>query len=292
MGLRANPTQRQRRLGQELRKLRETAGLTGPEAGAYIDVGRAHMSHIEGGRTHIPEHKLRTLAEVYGCRSPELVEELAAMTRSNGKGWWTEYKRLLDLRAQDLAELEATAAAHRSFQLLYIPGLLQTEAYMRALLENGEPDASAARIDRYIDFRRRRQAILWGDEPPLYHAVIHETALHMAFVGRAVMREQIEHLIAVSKHAHIRIQLLPFKAPSYPATSSTPFVLFASTAPELQTVYVEHPVSSVFLTEDDHTTRFARDFERLSTVSLSPLDAADTHPDSSHGLVQRLLYDL
>jgi transcriptional regulator with XRE-family HTH domain len=292
MGLRVNPTQRQRRLGQELRKLRESSGLTGPEAGAYINVGRAHMSHIEAGRTHIPEDKLRTLAEIYGCKSAQLVEELASMTRSNGKGWWSEYKRILDDRARDLAELEASAVAHRSFQLLYIPGLLQTTDYMRAVLKNGEPDTPATRIDRYIEFRQRRQDVLAGEQPPEYHAVVHEAAFHMRYVGREVMRRQIQHLVTAAQRPNIRIQVLPFKAPSYPATSSTPFVIFDSSAPELRTAYVEHPVSSVFLADEERITRFSQDFDRLATVALSPLDPEETHAESSHGLVQHLLYDL
>ncbi|MDT0321507.1 helix-turn-helix domain-containing protein [Streptomyces millisiae] len=292
MGLRVNPTQRQRRLGLELRKLREASGLTGPEAGAFIGVGRAHMSHIEAGRTHIPEDKLRTLAEVYGCKSHQLVDELVAMTRTTGKGWWTDFKRVVDDRARDLAELESTATSHRCFQLIYIPGLLQTPAYMRALMENAEPDAPASRIDRYVEFRLRRQEVLRREPPPHYHAVIHEAAFHMRHVGREAMREQIEHLVHLAQRPHVEIQLLPFKAPRYPATSGTALVIYESACPELRTVYVEHPVSSMFLTDDDRISQFSHDFDRLSSVALTPLDPADTSPDSSHGLVQHLLYGL
>ncbi|MEU3460939.1 helix-turn-helix transcriptional regulator [Streptomyces sp. NPDC006733] len=294
MGLRSNPSQRQRRLGAELRRLRELSGMSATDAGALAGLGRAHMSHIEMGRTAIPEEKLRVLAHAYGCNSRTLIEALVAMGRATGKGWWTPYQDSRSASVLDLAELEASSTALRSFEWVYVHGLLQTPEYMRALFEIGNLDASPDELDRAVEFRLRRQQILEGDTPLALHLVIHEAALHMQFVGAEIMRRQIEHLVELSRLPHIVIQILPFTAQTFPAGFGTPFALFDSSAPELGTVHVEHPVNPLFLGEPSHLTRFTEAFEQLSTVALPPLDP---EPESqfharkdSLGLVQHLLY--
>jgi transcriptional regulator with XRE-family HTH domain len=291
MGLRTNPTQRHRRLGVELRKLREAAGLSATEAGMYAGLGRAHMSHIETGRAGIAEEKLRALLQAYGVASELLVGELVDLA-SREDGWWTRHKDVVDSRACDLAALEAVAQVHRSFQWVYVPGLLQTSAYMLALFKSGEPAASPERIARYVDFRQLRQHVLTGGSQPRFRAVIHEAAFHMHFVPRDVMREQLAHLLKLSQLPHVSIQLLPFRAPSYPATSTAPFVIFDRAVPELRTVYVEHPVTSSFLDEAGQMIQFTTGFEQLSDAALAPLDLDDDGPQSSLRLVQHLRYVL
>ncbi|MFD5316973.1 helix-turn-helix domain-containing protein [Streptomyces sp. NPDC127098] len=290
MGLRTHPTQRQRRLAEELRRLRESTGMSATEAGSHADLGRAHMSHIETGRTGISEDKLRRLLNAYGVASKPLVNELVEMAQPTGPGWWSRYTDAVDSRACDLAELESTARAHRSFQWVYVPGLLQTPAYMRALFESGEPDTSTARRERYAEFRQRRQRVLHGPRPPRFHAVVHEAAFHMHFVPRDVMLGQLDHLLEMGRLPHVEIQLLPFRAPSYPATSTAPFVIFDASCPELRTVYVEHPVSASFLSERAHIAQFTTGFEQLSNVALSPLDPTNDGPRSSLRLLQHLRY--
>ncbi|BBJ44295.1 transcriptional regulator [Streptomyces antimycoticus] len=294
MGLRANSTQRQRRLGEELRKLREASGLSATEAGAHAGLGRAHMSHIETGRTAIPEEKLRALAAAYGCTSHPLVDGLCELSRATGRGWWSSYKVSHNARALDLAELEASAVAHRSFQWMYVPGLLQTADYMRCLFESGQPDSPKV-IDAGVEFRQRRQHVL-ADGSQLFHAVIHEAALLMKFVPGDVMRRQIEHLVTMAELPHVCIQLLPFKSDVNSTTPGAPFSILDSRVPELSTVYVEHPVSSVFLGDHEHLTQYNSAFEHLSAVALPPMALQGerkcyTERDSLQ-LIQHLLYTL
>jgi transcriptional regulator with XRE-family HTH domain len=296
MGLRANPTYRQRRLGAELRRLRETSGLSAAEAGAFADLRAAHMSHIETGRTAIPEAKLRALTTAYGCVNEPLIDALVALGQTTGKGWWSAYRDTQTASALDLAELEAAAVVHRSFQWIHVPGLLQTAEYMRSLFEAAEPGADRTQLDKGVEFRLGRQQILHGESPPLFHAVIHEAALHMQFVGAEIMRRQIEHLVELAQLPHVRIQVLPFATQAYPVRFGSPFVIFGAPVPELGTVYVEHPVSSPFLADQPHRDQFTEAFEALSTVALPPLDP---QPESkfyakkdSLGLVQHLLYVL
>jgi hypothetical protein len=296
MGLRANPTQRQRRLGIELRRLRDSCGLSAADAGAFADLGSPHLGHIEAGRTAIPEAKLRALTAAYGCQNEPLVNGLVAMSEATGKGWWSEFRKPpLAQKSFDLAELESASVAHRTFQWVHVPGLLQTTEYMRTLFEGGEPDASPATIDTFVEFRQRRQQVLVDASPPTFHAVIHEAALHMQFAGPDVMRRQIEHLVAMTRLPHVLIQILPFRANIYPRFSA-PFVVFEHSVPELSTVYVEHPVSTSFISDQTHLAQFADTFDSLSAAALPPIDPR-VEPEfharrDSLGLIQHVLYTL
>lgn len=231
MGLRTNPTQRQRRLGQELRKLRDASGLSAGEAGAAVGLGGPHLGHIERARTAIPEGKLRTLAAKYGCQDKPYIEALVAMGNASGRGWWHEYRKVMDSRALDLAELEDSALAHRTFQWLYIPGLLQTEEYTRALFQAPTAESDLKAFERQVEFRLRRQRVLTSSNPPMLHAVIHEAALHMGFVEAAIMRRQLEHLLVAAELPNVRIQFLPFKAKANPEVRGVPFSIFRGFGP-------------------------------------------------------------
>lgn len=297
MGLRPNPSQRQRRLGIELRRLRDASGLTATKAGREVGLSPAHLNHIEAGRTAIPAPKLRTLASLYGCKNERLVDSLVAMSQSNGRGWWSEYKYPPhNDHARDLAELESMSVRCRAFQWVQVPGMLQTAEYMRAMFESGEPDESAETLEQFVDFRLRRQRPLTDARPPEFHAVIHEAALRMEFVERGVMERQIEHLIEMARLPHVRIQILPFRANVHTVRFGTPFVRYDAAVQELSTVYVEHPAQSPFVSDQSNLTQFSEAFAKLSAVALPPidLDTAGTMParKDSLGLVQHLMYDL
>lgn len=292
MGLRTNPTQRQRRLGFELRKLRTARGLSTSEAGSYADLAGTHLSHIEAGRTAIPEGKLRTLARAYGCHSETRIDVLVSMAAGE-RGWWQGFSRDVDVRARDLAELESTAASFSGFETVNMPGLLQSPEYARALLET--VDHTPAAVKRFCEFRLKRQEILTGEPAPSYHAIIHEAALHMQFVDTEVQRRQLTHLLEVSQLPHVTIQFVPFASGPLPAVGG-PFVLFRGAVADLDTVYMEHDVGAEFLAEAHHVNRYDSVFERLRTLALPPLGAAVerqyTSQRDSLSLLQHLLYIL
>ncbi|MHA7961961.1 helix-turn-helix domain-containing protein [Streptomyces sp. L500] len=297
MGLRPNPTQRQRRLGIELRKLRDASGMNAATAGAIAGLGPQHLGHIETGRTGIPEAKLRALLRGYGCEHQTKVEALVAMSESSGKGWWSNYRKsVIPQASRDLVELESYSAAHRTFQWVHIPGLLQTTDYMRTLFKGAQPDASPAEIDKFVEFRTNRQRVLDGDSPITLHAVIHEAALRMRFANASIMRRQIEHLTSMARLPHVQIQILPFETTAYPAGFGAPFVLFDHAVPELSTTYVEQPVASPFITDQARYATFAETFEGLTAAALPPIDL-DPEPEfykkrESLSLIQHVLYTL
>lgn len=295
MGLRVNPTQRQLRFGYELRKLRETAGLRAEEAGAHASLGGPHLRHIEGGRTAIPEEKLTALLDLYRCNRKPYVDGLLAMHASTGRGWWHAYRKDVNDQARDLAELEHMSRRLSCFEPLHLPGLLQTPEYMRSLIETSYPDNPPSYTDRGLDFRLNRQERLHQIDPPRYHAIIHEAAFQVRFIDSEVLRQQILHLIEISQLPHVTIQIVPFRSTGLPAVG-TPCVLFEGPDPELSTVYLEHDVGCLFLHEQEHLTRYARTFERLSSAALPPISSPADHRShldrDSLSLLQHLLYTL
>lgn len=291
MGLREHPTQRQKRLGRELQRMREPTGLSAAAAGQRIGVGRAHMSHIEAGRTHVSPEKVRALADALGCTRHTLIDELAEMAGATGRGWWTEYKPFLPARMLDLAELESTTTAFRLFEWSYVPGLLQTPDYVRALFNSSNAPHSSDMTDRYLEFRLHRQDIFAREETPSLHAIIHEGAFRVGFVERSILTQQLEYLIEMAKSPNITIQLLPFQTNTH-AASPGAFTILDARSPELRTVYTERPAASCYISEQQDVTNFAINFKRLQAASLPPLDPRGRHGEGSLGLAQFLLYSL
>lgn len=233
----------------------------------------------------------------YGCKQEQLVYALIAMSQSNGRGWWTEYKHPPhNDDAHNLAELESMSVRVRAFHWVLVPGLLQTAEYMRALFRSGEPDASDETLERFVEFRSRRQRLLTDGRPPEYHAVFHEAALRMTVDERGVMERQIEHLFEVSRLPHVRIQILPFRANPQQVRFTCSFDCYDAVVPELSTVYVEHPAQSPFVSDQENLAQFSDAFTKLSAVALPPidLDRMSSIPArrDSLGLIQHLLYDV
>ncbi|MFD9508134.1 helix-turn-helix domain-containing protein [Streptomyces mirabilis] len=293
MALRSSTTERQRRLGAELRKMREQAGHSVTEGGAFIGMSRAHLGHVEAGRTAIPADKLRALCHAYGCTREPLVEALVVMGEDSGKGWWTEYRRTFSQPILDLAELEAAADSLFSYESLFIPGILQTPEYTRSIFRSSERPHDD--LERAVQFRMERQQILRQAEPPSLHAVIHEAALHVRFGGVTIMRRQLLHLIHVAELPHVTIQVLPFTAEGLSAFS-TPFLLADSHGSALETVLVEDPAATLYVHEGEAVLKYRTRFDRLRTAALPPLDPAvpaSTHESrDSLALLQHLLYNL
>ncbi|MFF5589963.1 helix-turn-helix domain-containing protein [Streptomyces hygroscopicus] len=293
MALRTLITERQRRLGAELKKLRLQAGLSIAEGGKLIGMGAPHLSHIEAGRTAIPTDRLRELVDAYGCKNEPYVDELVSMAESDGKGWWSAYRRSFPQSALDLAELESRATTMQSYETLLIPGLLQTDSYMRALFQSTRPDAARDEIDSLVRFRKARQDILSTEPTTTFHAVIHEAALRMEVGGSHVMRGQLTHLIRASTLPGVTIQVLPFEM-GVRGWFSTPFLLLSTGVPGLETVVADHPSARMRLGDAESITHYGATFKELSEGALPPVVANESpvlhEKRDSWGLIQHILY--
>ncbi|MGW1024982.1 helix-turn-helix domain-containing protein [Streptomyces sp. NPDC002577] len=293
MGLRTTISERQRRLGFELKQLREDAGLSAVEAAERIDMSRGQLSHIELGRTSILTERLLDLCRAYSCADEPYIEALVALSEATGKGWWSPYKKHMGPGALNLAELEAGAQSLRTHEPLFIPGLFQTADYARAIFTS--PKLGFENIEEALTFRMERQHILTRENPPTVHAVIHEAALHMRFGDTKVVREQLLRLIELARLPNVTIQVYPFRAQAYGALSG-PFVHISPSAPRLGTVIVEQPLGSLYLTEQAQLHQYASLFDRLAENALAPIDvslAPEAHSvKDSLALIQHLLYTL
>jgi transcriptional regulator with XRE-family HTH domain len=291
VGLRTTISERQRRLGYELKQLRERAGLNAGEAAERIGMGRAQLSQIETAKTTILTERLQELCRLYGCTNKAYIEALITLSEATGKGWWSAYKNRIGSGALDLAELEAGSTQLRAHESLLIPGLLQTEAYTRAILASAKPAHGS--IDDAVAFRMERQRILSGDNPPTLHAVVHESALRMRFGGPAVMRAQLLHLVELARHPHITIQIFPFEADAYAAYTGN-FLYARPAVDQLSTVVLEHPIASLHLGDSGHLAEYGALFDALTTRALGPIDAQaapETHAArDSLALIQHVLY--
>ncbi|MDX3618672.1 helix-turn-helix domain-containing protein [Streptomyces europaeiscabiei] len=290
---RNSPSERQLRLGIELRKLRLRAGMSSDDAAKLLEGERSRISYIESGRLGVSRNRLHPLLRAYNCPPGPHFDELMKMGQASGKGWWDDFADTIGPAARDLAELEARSTVLRTHEPLAIPGMLQTDEYARAVLAVTEPQSP--HVDRYAEFRLARQRVLNAEPPVIYHAVINEAALRTRVGGPAVMRRQLLRLMEVSRLPNVTVQVWPFESGIYSAHIQS-FVIYGSTAPELDTVYLEHPTKSLFLRDGDQLDQYAKMFERLTKLALTPVDPEST-PEShesrdSLSLIQHVMYDL
>ncbi|MET7731094.1 helix-turn-helix transcriptional regulator [Streptomyces sp. NPDC005402] len=278
MVLRREPTARQVRLGTELRRLREAAGLTAIEAAALLGANRAQMSHIESGLAGVSEDRLRRLASHYACTDKEFIEALVAMATDRTRGWWEEYRGLLPTSFLDLSELEHHARFQHHVAVLYVPGLLQTEDYARAVFSDRLPELTHDEMEVRIQHRKARQQITIP-----YKAVIHEAALRIRVSDRTASKAQLARLLELSEADHITLRAIPFDLDGFARASST-MTYVGGTLPKLDTVVRDTPHGSIFIDAEAQLGSYRTRFHMVEAVSLEP----DQTRDFIHGLAKEL----
>ncbi|WP_460067751.1 helix-turn-helix domain-containing protein [Streptomyces sp. YKOK-I1] len=275
------PTARQVRLGTELRRLREAAGLVSRDVAAWLGTSQAQISNIESGKHGVSEERLRRLAEHYSCDDPQLVDALADMANERDKGWWEDYRAVLPAAALDLAELEHHASYVHTFQVVHIPGVLQTEDHVRAASLFVEPNLPEEDRERRVSFRMRRQQVIALGTP--YDVIIHEAALRMRVGGSKVARAQLDHLLQATARETIAIRVIPFESDGF-AGAGFPMQYVGGVVPQLDTVQIDTPHGAEFI---DAAARLNRYRTRSETI-----DKAALPQDASLGLIRRIANEL
>ncbi|TMU93882.1 MULTISPECIES: helix-turn-helix domain-containing protein [unclassified Streptomyces] len=283
MATTSSPTLKQRRLGAELRKLRERAGLSSTAAAAELGVQQARVSMIEAGRYAVGADRVRVMARTYTCADDDLVDALADMTGGRTRGWWDEYREYLPASFADLAELEHHAHGLRVALVIHIPGLLQTVDYARAVIHEAAPPLRAYEVEYRLSHRMKRQAILHGDRSVPYTAIIHEAALRMQFGGTDTVRAQLEHLLAISEAHNIVIQVIPFSSGTFPGPGqSIDYVL--GPVPQLDTAQLDLAWGCQFVDAEAELARYRAVVDRMETTALNP----DESRDFIHNIVRTM----
>jgi transcriptional regulator with XRE-family HTH domain len=264
---RSNPTARQSRLGSELRKMRERAGMTAREAAALLGSNHMQLSHQEAGRSGISEARLRRLAGFYSCDDDALIDALVAMANERSKGWWEEYRGTLTPGFLDLAELDRHATFMRTFHISHIPGLFQTKDYIRAVFDYTVPRLSDADREAHIEYRLRRQTVIAPGTGVPHRVIIHEAALRMRFGGPKVAHVQLDRILEVSEQEHITVLVVPYAADGF-AGSGSPITYAGGPVPQLDTVQLDAVHGILFVDAESQLKMYRDLLDRMERMSL------------------------
>jgi transcriptional regulator with XRE-family HTH domain len=265
-----NPTVRRRRLGSELRKLREDTGMTAEAVAAKLLVSQSKISRLENGRRSISPRDVRDLCEAYGVTDQAHIEGLMAMAReSRQRGWWHAFG---DLPYSVYIGLEQEASSIRNYESLLIPGLLQTPEYAEACVWGIEPDKDREAVQRRVDVRMKRQERILGEDPVEFWAVIDEAALHRMVGDRGIMRQQLEQLQSYCELQHVNLQVLAFEAGAHPGMSGAFSILEFPESADTAVVYLEGVTSDLYLEKESDVRRYTGLYEHLRATALSVAD--------------------
>jgi transcriptional regulator with XRE-family HTH domain len=261
---------RARALAAELRDLRRQAKLNTREAADRIGISSASLNRSELGTRMPPPEEVSALMAVYGVTGVTKERVLALARAANPTGWWEIGNHALPKQLPTLITFESQATRITHFQPLYVPGLLQTHAYMRAVMEVfGVPEADA---EARVAARAGRQTVLTRKSPPRYLAIMDEAALRRSFGGREVMAEQLRQIIELAELPNITVQVIPFERGGYPLYG--PYVLLQF-AKSLDIVHLEHKQASGFVDEPDDTAPFQPLTDTLKAAALGPAETSE-----------------
>ena len=270
------PTVRRRRLGTELRKLRESKGYKLEEVAAELGVASSTLSRIETGKAPTKSAYLNRMLEMYGVVEPAQRQVLVDMAREgHRKGWWAAYDDVLPSGFDIYIGLEAETASVRGYEVSVVPGLLQTSDYARAVLREMFPRHTHDQIDRLVDFRMERQHRFHGDPPLGLWAVIDEAVLRRPVGGWNVMRDQLERLLEMAERPGRTIQVLPFESGGHAGLGGPFSILEFPTRSDSEVGYVESVGGYIYLEKDREVRALADAFDRLRASALSPGASAD-----------------
>ncbi len=283
MPRRRQATARQMRLGTELQRLREAAGLKGREAAALLGTDSARLSQIESGVAGVSEGTVRRLTAHYSCADQELIEALVAMATDRVQGWWEEYRGSLPTPFLDIAELEHHALYRYDVEILHVPGLLQTEDYARAVFSYGVPEPPQRVLDLWVRHRMQRKAVIQGPTSIPYEAVIHEAALRIRVADRTVALAQLAHILELSEADHISVRVIPFDLDGF-AGAWTAMMYAGGAVPTLDTVVRDAPHGTAFIGSQTQLGAYRTLFRKVEAASLEP----NRSRDFIHGLTKEL----
>jgi transcriptional regulator with XRE-family HTH domain len=253
-------------LGRQLEELRNRAGLSFEDAGAAIGVSHSTIRRLEAAkvaRLRLPD--VEKLLQTYGVTDHQEIETfLKSVREANKRGWWHTYRDVLPDWFAAYLSLEQAALQIRAYEAQFVPGLLQTEAYARALLTAGNPHAATEATERRVQLRMRRQELLSRPAPPRVWIVMDETVLRWPVGGRDVMRAQIDRLVEVNRLPHVTLQVMPFANGPHPAMRAGAYHLFRFRARELpDIVYLNGMVGAVYLDKQDDVVVYREALDRL-----------------------------
>ncbi|MFF8976648.1 helix-turn-helix domain-containing protein [Streptomyces cellulosae] len=276
-------TQRQKRLGSELRRMRTVAGMSAEYAAGLLGVDRSRISNMESGQRGINAERLRKLACNCDCTDEAYVEALVEMAEPSQAGWWERYRGSLPQGLLDISETEAYAVRLRGANTVHVPGLLQTPEHAMAIFRAVVPQLPEHEVALRLAHRTERQSVITRDDPVRYVAVIHEAALRMQFGGRDVARGQLKYLLEVSEWDHVTVLVIPFDHGAFPGAGQT--VVYAEgPVRQLDTVQIDNSHGPDFLYAEGQLAKYRAQLDLLEGLALSPERSRDFIREIAHHL--------
>jgi transcriptional regulator with XRE-family HTH domain len=251
-------------LGAQLRRLREARRITLEEAANVIRASASKMSRLETGRVGFKDRDIIDLLTFYGVSDPQQRGTLRDLARNaSTQGWWHDYSDILPTWFQAYVALEEAAIGIRAYEIQFVPGLLQTEEYARAVALLGHPSPQAEDIERRVGLRMARQAVLSRAGPPHLWAVLDEAVLRRPVGRPGVMRAQLKHLLEAAERSNVTIQVIPFQVGGH-AAAGGPFSILRFAEPDLpDVVYLEQLTSALYLDKRETVDHYLAVMERL-----------------------------
>ncbi|HJQ44952.1 MAG TPA: helix-turn-helix transcriptional regulator [Amycolatopsis sp.] len=266
----SGPTARRMILGTQLRRLREAANVSRAQAAWEIRASESKISRMELGRVGCKERDVVDLLTMYGVHDQDERSWAVEMVKqANQPGWWHRFNDTLPTWFDNYIGLEEASTRIRTYELMFLPGLLQTENYARAVASRGNPDTADPAVERRVAIRMRRQKLLSSPKPPRLWAVVDEAALHRPVGNAAILKEQLEYLLELLKLPNISLQIVPFDMSGFAAESAFSLLQFAE--PELPNIaYVERLEGALYLEKADELELYGRTFDRLTVDAETP----------------------
>jgi transcriptional regulator with XRE-family HTH domain len=267
-----SPTVGQRRLARALRRLRADAGLTIDQVAEKLELSPSTISRMETATVGVKRRDVRELLNIYEVSGAQREDLLQLATQSRKRPWWHDYK----IPQAREAGLEAEAATISQYSALLVPGLLQTEAYARAVLDAIRIDPKPDEIESRLRLRMDRRALLTEKDAPRYWVVLDEALLRRAVGGSTTMQAQLEHLVEVAALPSVTIQVLPYSTGAH-AGMDGEFTIFSYRDPaDPDVVYIENTGGDQYVEDADVTSRYVAIFEHLRAAALNPAESTRT----------------
>lgn len=257
-------------LGSLLRRLREQKNISMREAGYHIRATESKISRLETGKVSFKERDVEDLLTFYGVTENKEREQVLDLVReANTLGWWHSFGEVLPSWFEAYVGLESAASVVRSYEVQFIPGLLQCPEYVDAVVSANRTQ-SGAEVKRRIELRQRRQAALERPDAPILWVVLDEASLRRPIGGSDIMKAQITHLIEQATRPNVTIQLLPYSVGAHAAEGGAFTLLRFAEADLPDVVYLEHLTGAQYIERPEDVEQYARAMDRISVDALHP----------------------
>ena len=272
-------------VGAKLRRLRTDIGLSREEAAEAIRASAWKIHRLENGQVGFKERDLVDLLEHYGVTDPDEIDELLTLAReANVPGWWQHYGDVLPQWFRTYVDLESAATLIRTYEGMFVPGLLQTDDYMRAVIHGAHLEEPPEEVGRKVRLRMARQILLTREHPPRLWAVVDEAALRRPVGGPAVMKGQLQRLLEATELPNVTLQILPFEAGAHAAMVGSFSVLRFPDQELPDVVYLEHISGASYLNKPDEVDQYLHVMESICVRAAAP--------DQTVELLEKLLDDI